>query len=267
MGAETLRPARGYSDAAGSSLNDDQRRHFRERGWVIARGFCPAAETATLSAWTEELAGRPERAGAEMVYHETSLADPASRIVQRIENFCPYHEGFDRFVRGRIRAAVEFLLGQAAVLFKDKINFKLPGGAGFEPHQDQQAGWSAYAPLFVTALVSIDPATLENGCLEIADTPRLGRLIGKEWEPLSPSELAGLALEPVPCTPGDVIFFDSFVTHASKPNRSSQARRILYLTYNVASDGDHRERYFRDKRASFPPDIERQPGIEYRFRV
>ncbi len=31
------------------------------------------------------------------------------------------------------------------MLFKDKINFTLPGGDGFKPHQDQQTGWSASA--------------------------------------------------------------------------------------------------------------------------
>ncbi len=58
-------------------------------------------------------------------------------------------------------------MGGPVVLFKDKINFKMPGGPGFKAHQDQQAGWTRYAPLFVTALVTIDPATLENGCLEM----------------------------------------------------------------------------------------------------
>ena len=45
------------------------------------------------------------------------------------------------------------------------------------------------------------------------------------------------------------------------------ARRILYLTYNRLSDGDQRERYYRDKFAAFPPDVARVPGSEYVFRV
>jgi hypothetical protein len=49
--------------------------------------------------------------------------------------------------------------------------------------------------------------------------------------------------------------------------RSNVRRRVLYVTYNLAADGDHRVSYFADKRASFPPDIERTPGVEYRFRV
>jgi ectoine hydroxylase-related dioxygenase (phytanoyl-CoA dioxygenase family) len=155
-------------------------------------------------------------------------------------------------------------MGGPVVLFKDKINYKMPGGAGFKAHQDQQAGWSVYAPLFVTAMVTLDPATLENGCLELAPRRQGQGLIGEQWVPL---EESGLRLQPVPTAPGDVIFFDSFVPHASKANLTDSPRRILYLTYNLASQGDHRERYFADKHASFPPDVDRDQEKTYVFRV
>jgi ectoine hydroxylase-related dioxygenase (phytanoyl-CoA dioxygenase family) len=174
----------------------------------------------------------------------------------------------DGLVRqGRLMAAVSALMEAPSVLFKDKINFKQPGGAGFEPHQDQQAGWSVYAPLFLTAMISIDRATEENGCLQIARMPRPRAILGEEWKPLTESDLGGHKLVSVPTEPGDVIFFDSFVAHASEPNRSDTQRRILYLTYNRLADGDHRVRYFHDKRQSFPPDVEREPGREYKYRV
>jgi hypothetical protein len=248
-------------------LTDDQVGAFHRDGWVKAAGFFTPAEVADMDQWTNELLSRPETPGEHMVYYEQSYRAPAERIVQRIEYFCGYHPEFDRFVNGELKAAIARLLGEPAVLFKEKINLKLPGGAGFEPHQDQQAGWSAYAPLFVTALVSIDRATLENGCLEMAAGPRHSDLIGPEWAPLTPTEMSGLSLAPVPTAPGDVLFFDSFAPHASKRNETADARRILYLTYNRQADGDHRDRYFADKRASYPPDIERAPGREYRFRV
>jgi hypothetical protein len=44
-------------------------------------------------------------------------------------------------------------------------------------------------------------------------------------------------------------------------------RRNLYLTFNRQRDGDFREQYFADKRRSFPPDFEREPGARYVFRV
>jgi ectoine hydroxylase-related dioxygenase (phytanoyl-CoA dioxygenase family) len=241
---------------------------YRRVGWVLARGFCTPSEVAALARWTDALAALPEEAARHMVYRETSLVDAGRQVIQRIENFCPFHGEFDAFVRaGKLRAAIDQLLDAPACLFKEKINFKMPGGAGFEPHQDQQAGWSRYAGLFVTALVTIDPATIENGCLEMADGARFAGLIGKEWRPLTAAEMSSFALVPVPTAPGDVLFFDSYAPHASKPNLTDRQRRILYLTFNAAADGDHHDRYFSDKRASFPPDVERVPGVDYKFRV
>jgi hypothetical protein len=250
-------------------LSADQLARFDAAGWVFAPNFLAPGEMADVSAWIDALLARPEVAGEHWVYRQPSLLDPARKVVQRIENFCPHHAEFDAFVRrSRLAAAIEQILGGAAALFKEKINFKEPGGAGFELHQDQQAGWSRYAPLFVTAMVCVDPATIENGCLEVAVGPsRLDRLIGEEWRPITTAERAGISLRAVPTRPGDVIFFDSYFPHASKDNLTAERRRMLFLTYNAAAYGDAREQYHRDKRASFPPDIEREAGAEYKFRV
>jgi 2-aminoethylphosphonate dioxygenase len=253
---------------SGATLGSAALEHFAQHGWVALKHFFSAQLTLDIARFTDEVCALPERAGAQMVYREASLLDPNASVIQRIENFCPHHKAFDALIRGgRLQQAVEQLLDGPAVLFKDKINFKMPGGAGFEAHQDQQAGWSAYAPLFITVMVSIDHATIDNGCLEMASGPRRFGLIGREWAPLTAQELTPHSLVPVPTRPGDVLLFDSYAPHASKPNLSAGQRRILYLTYNRASDGDRRAQYYADKRASFPPDIERRPGVEYRFRV
>jgi len=256
------------AETEAQDITADQIAQFERTGWLAARDFFSAAETAAISAWTDALLAMPEIPGKQMVYHEQSLKDPTQKVVQRIENFCPYHPPFDALVRGgRLERAAGRLLGGEAILFKEKVNFKMPGGAGFEPHQDQQAGWTTFTPMFVTALVCIDKATVENGCLEMTDAPRFAGLIGKEWTPLTLREMASFSLISVPTEPGDVLFFDSYAPHASKPNLTDKARRILYLTYNLKADGDHRARYYAEKRANFPPDIERAPGTDYKFRV
>lgn len=248
-------------------LSAQQLATFRNSRWLAVRGFCSPAEVEDLARWTDELVAMPEVPGRVMVYHEPSLIDPSSRVIQRIEYFCPFHTGFAAFASGRLREAIDQLFGALSCLFKEKINFKMPGGAGFEPHQDQQAGWSRYARTFLTAFVAIDRATIENGCLEMATTARFDKLIGEEWRPLRPEEMEGFSLVPVPAEPGDVLFFDSYAPHASKPNLTRAQRRILYLTYNAVADGDHHDRYFAEKRKSFPPDIERDKNVTYKFRV
>jgi ectoine hydroxylase-related dioxygenase (phytanoyl-CoA dioxygenase family) len=185
-----------------------------------------------------------------------------------MENFYPYHEGFRRlFDAEKMRGSVGQLFGEPAVLFKDKVNFKLPGGDGFKPHQDVQAGWDRYGSLHISVLLCIDEATVENGCLELVKGFHNRGVVGTMWEPLTEEVMAGMKFEPHPTRPGDVVFFDSYAPHGSGPNLTNQRRRILYVTYGRQSDGDQRARYYADKRASFPQDCEREAGKSYVFRV
>lgn len=248
-------------------LGSEQAAVFARDGYVVVRGLFDAAEVADIRRWTDEVQRWPETAGRHMMYFEHT-AD-GERLLNRMENVLPWHAGFRGLAGGRaLLGACAQLFGEPAVLFKDKINFKLPGGGGFEAHQDVQAGWSCYAPLHITALVAVDRATVANGCLEMASDFRGAReLIGNEWEPLDARQLAGLHWRHIESEPGDAVFFDSFVPHRSGPNGTGEARRVLYYTYNPASAGDHLQRYYADKRASYPPDIEREPGREYRYRV
>jgi hypothetical protein len=249
-------------------LGADQVAAFRRDGFVVVPGLFTPEEVAAISEWTDEVQGWPETPGKYMMYFEDSLADQGARILNRVENVLPYHPQFQALATGlKMQGACGQLFGEPAVLFKDKINFKLPGGDGFAAHQDVQAGWSRYADLHVTALITIDRTTIENGCLEMAAGLHDRGLIGSEWEPLDDTDTGGTAYVPIEAAPGDAVFFDSFAPHRSGPNRTDEARRVLYFTYNKLSDGDHLAQYYADKRESYPPDIEREPEKEYRYRV
>lgn len=241
---------------------------FERDGFVVVRGLFGADEMQRVSRWSDEVESWPEIPGKYMMYFENSLLEPGKRIINRIENFYPYHDGFRvLFEDPRVMGRLTELFREPAVLFKDKINFKYPGGDGFKHHQDQAAGWWDYADLFISTLISIDEATPENGCLEIAPGNDKHRRLDREWRPFTAEEIKKMNFVQVPTKPGDVIFFDSFVPHGSYPNLSSARRRILYITYNRLSDGDHRLRYYADKRKNYPPDCEREAGKEYVFRV
>ncbi len=248
-------------------LTQDQIASFRANGYLHVPGMYDADEVAQISAWTDDLAGSPEVPGKDWKYFEKS-ADDGGRILCRIENFVPVHAGFAELIkRRRMQIAVSELFGEEAVLFKDKINFKLPGGDGFKAHQDMQAGWLDYAPLHITAMVAIDATTPENGSLEMLPGWHDRGLLGKLWAPLSDEDTGHAEYVPLHCAPGDAVFFDSFVPHRSAPNRTDRSRRVLYITYNAASAGDHRAAYYADKHRNFPPDVERDPAREYAYKV
>ena len=238
---------------------------FNRDGFVIVRGLYAGDELREIIAWTDEVISYPEVPGHYMMYFEKNRRDPSQRILSRMEDIEPHHRGFSRlFTTDKMPGCVSELFNEEAVLFKDKINFKLPGSDGFKAHQDVQAGWDRYASLHITALVSIDASTIENGCLEIAPGHHKKGLIGESWKPL---EEDALEYVPVPTAPGDAVFFDSYTPHRSQPNLTASPRRVLYVTYNRRSEGDHRRRYYDDKRKSYPPDCERVAGREYVFRV
>ncbi len=248
-------------------FSDDELAAYRRDGFIVVRGLFDAAAMRGIAQWTDEVQGWPETPGKWMKYFDESLKHPGERVLNRVENFCPYHAGFDALVGGALKGRIAELLGEPAVLFKEKINFKLPGGGGFEAHQDIQAGWDKYGSLYVTALVSVDQATVENGCLEVSAGHHQDGMIGESWRPLSGDELDGVEFIPLESEPGDAVFFDSFTPHRSAPNMTDSPRRVLYITYNRASEGNHRAQYYADKRNSYPPDVERDPNKTYIFRV
>jgi ectoine hydroxylase-related dioxygenase (phytanoyl-CoA dioxygenase family) len=197
------------------------------------------------------------------------LLDGKKELINRIENMTPFHDGLFELA-GCFIPSIGQLLGEEAALFKDKINFKMSGGEGFEPHQDSQAGWEDYATYFISVMVCIDEATLENGCLELSPRPSPlaeAHLVGQEWVPLSEDATADMDFKPYPVQPGDVIYFDSYAPHKSARNLTDTTRRLYFSTYNRLSEGDHLATYYADKRKSFPPDIEREAGKEYVYRV
>ena len=248
-------------------LDNAQLAEFAQDGYLLVRDMFDRGAMADIARWTDEVVALPEVPGQHMAYYEDHLREPGRRVLSRIENFCPFHTNFDTLLRaGLVSRCVQQLLGEAAVLFKEKINFKMPGSDGFKAHQDVQAGWDTYAPLHITLLLSIDDSTPENGCLEIAPEQHRRGLLGPMWEPL-PDPSPGVQYKACPTGAGDAVFFDSFIPHRSFPNLTDAPRRVLYITYNGVSHGDHRERYYADKRANFPPDCEHKPGQQYAFKV
>ncbi len=239
--------------------------HYHDKGYVVLPGAFPPAEVKLLDRWSHELLGMPEAPGRHWVYWEKSLKNPGQKIVSRIENIAPFHTGFCELA-DVLKGVCAQVFGEPAVLFKEKINFKMPGGDGFKPHQDSQAGWGRYASRFCSVLVCIDDATVENGCLQIVAGHHQGTRYS-EWAPLTDEDMAGMELIACPTRRGDIILFDSYTPHASEPNMTDKVRRIYFATYNRLSEGDHLAAYYADKHRNYPPDIEREADKEYVFRV
>lgn len=262
-------------------LTPDQIASFDRDGFLLikAADMWTPAELRLLLASVDELDQWPDAPGKYMKYYEADrraqVEPPATppKLLCRIENFTQYSPALDFVLNGdKLPAMATDLFGEPSLLYKEKVNMKLPGGAGFAPHQDVAAGWWMYGQsLHLSCLVSIDAATPENGCLEVVAGEHRRGLLGGDWAEMPPAVVEEYnkanAWRLVPTQPGDVLFFDSYVPHRSAPNDTDAPRRVLYATYAKGSEGDYRERYYADKRQAYPPDCEREEGKKYEYKV
>lgn len=240
-------------------LRPDEIRQFEERGFLILRRFFDAEAVGHLSRWLDALqAGDTGGDDDYYPYYEESVLDGRPTLV-RIENLChdPALPECRLLLGEEVLAVARALLGEEPLLFKDKANYKLPGGRGDKLHQDQAAGWNAYGRNFLTLCVCIDENREENAAISILSSGNYRKeLMGPEWQPLREDDPPWEPAEEYTlfeADPGDVVLFDAYVPHGSPPNRSSRPRRNIFLTFNGASDGDQRARYYADKLKSYPP--------------
>ena len=113
------------------------------------------------------------------------------------------------------------LLGEPAVLYKEKINYKLPGGAGYSAHQDAPAYPMISA--HVSAMIAIDDADETNGGLEVVSDHFDAVLPTDARGCIEPAVAASLDWLPVAVPAGSTLWFHSRTPHRSAANRSSSA--------------------------------------------
>jgi len=214
-------------------------------GFVKLEGFLTPHELRQLQGWVDEIGSWP--ADPERWMHHSEQTDRGVCLA-RTENFATHHDGMrELLTKGRIVEVASQLLGQPAVLYKEKINYKYPGGGGYAAHQDAPA--YAFIKNHITCSLAVDPATPENGCLFfVSGLHKTGLLPLDAVGCIDPKFAETLTWEAAPLAGGDALFFSSYAPHRSPPNLTNQPRRTLYLTYNALSEGDLREEYYADKR-------------------
>jgi hypothetical protein len=220
--------------------------HFATHGWALTEPLDPEG-LAALRQWVDEIERWPHP-GEGWLHHQEMTADGPKLC--RSENLIPFHAGLRCFLtEGPMLETATALLGERAVLYKEKINYKLPGGAGYSPHQDAPA--YPFVANHVSCMVAVDEATVDNGCLEVVSAEHHQVLALDDRGCIAADIVSSFTWEPIPARAGQTLWFHSRTPHRSGANRSSVARRALYPTYNAASEGDLREAYYRDKLATF----------------
>ena len=216
-----------------------------------------AADADAVASWADAIESWPVGTHVWGQYAE-QITDRVA--VCRTENVSACHPGVAALVDVLLRELAVGALGEPAVAFKDKINYKHPGGAGFRPHQDRLAYPGVARVLSV--LVAIDECTTESGCLWLAE--------GVE-EPLPTDErgvvrddvVDSLRWAPAELAAGDAVLLDGLTPHYSEANRGDRRRRVLVASYAPADEHYSRDRYYSARAET----MRRASQEDGRFRI
>jgi ectoine hydroxylase-related dioxygenase (phytanoyl-CoA dioxygenase family) len=148
--------------------------------------------------------------------------------------------------------SAETLLGGEVYHYHSKMIMKDPKvGGAWTWHQDYGYWYQngVLFPLLCSAFIAIDPASRENGCLQvIKGSHRLGRIdhiltgdqAGADKDRVN-EILKRLELVHVEMSPGDTLFFDCNLLHRSDQNRSEKPRWSMICCYNAARNDPYKE--------------------------
>jgi len=209
---------------------------------VVRPGLLDRDAVAALQAWALEVEAWPSGSHVWGHYAEQTALGPR---ICRTENVSACHAGMASLVTGVMQARAGEALGEPAVAFKDKLNYKQAGGAGYGVHQDKVA--YPGAGRVASILVAIDDCTVESGCLWLA---------GGVHEVLPVDErgvvrddvAAGLDWFPAELAAGDAVVIDGLAPHYSQANGSDAPRRVFIASYAPASEGYERAHYYGARR-------------------
>ncbi len=213
-------------------LNDDQIQFYSNNGYlVIERLFDRDRINQALAAIDDMLSpDNPEKP------YEFEPRDGAT--VRRIWSPTKKHPTFrDLASDPRLLDCIEALIGKDILFHYSKLNMKGPKvGSVVEWHQD----FSYYPHTntdLVTALIFLDDASIENGCLRVLPGSHLHGLVSHEEGGFFRGKAQGVIDEQavsIEVPAGSVLLLHCLTLHASDRNESTLPRRTFLPAYRAA---------------------------------
>jgi len=213
---------------------------FARDGFVILPDFFAKEEIAPL----QEACLQDPTVGGRL----RAVADSDGHA-QEIIGWSAYSDDYLGMVTrlARLVAGAQRLLGRPVYQWHSKLSMKRPRTPGrWDWHQDYPYWYKegCLLPDMLTAMIAVDPLSLENGCVQLVrgshlagriDHVPIGQSVGCDPVRLTllRERLETVAVE---LSPGDVCFFHANTLHASGANLSDGPRTILHISYNTVDN-------------------------------
>ena len=149
-------------------LTNEQITEFNDKGFIVIKDYFDEEVMRKVSEWLDELHDKVPIKGGEAKYYEKSTLN-GKNILVRVEHVLGDQnpEMSKLLLSKKTIGCLTDLFGETPVLFKEKINYKLPGCRADKLHQDQAAGWNAYGDFYISMGIVVDENRKENAALSI----------------------------------------------------------------------------------------------------
>ena len=243
-------------------VSEQERAQLDRDGFLVRENVFDAAELKAIAQECEDLvshlqAAKRREKNVVGSYMFEALVDEgtvvkwepnAPEVVQGIEPFAHINEPLKQWgLDARLLDPCKAIVGQDdIILFTEKLNVKRARfGGDIVLHQDFPY-WENQTPIahrVATAMIFLDDADIENGCLEVAPgTHKVGKhpqrtdADGFGSLEMDPAKFDMGRLQPLQVKAGTVAFFGAFLVHRSLPNHSNRDRRALLYSYQPAGE-------------------------------
>jgi ectoine hydroxylase-related dioxygenase (phytanoyl-CoA dioxygenase family) len=227
------------------SLSSDQIREYHENGYVVAKGFFDREEI--------DLLRRAAKEDRQLDQHSFSRGDGEGGQVRLSLWNHPGDTIYGMFARCEsvVNSAEGILDGEVYHYHSKMIMKDAKVGGAWAWHQDYGYWYqnNVLFPLLTSAYIAVDPATRENGCMQvIPHSHELGRIdhvltgdqAGADLNRVN-EILKRLPLVYVEMDPGDTLFFHANLLHRSDQNHSENPRWSMICCYNAARNNPYKE--------------------------
>jgi ectoine hydroxylase-related dioxygenase (phytanoyl-CoA dioxygenase family) len=225
-------------------LSDEQIARFQRDGYLLGRSFLDREETDILL--------KAARADAAFKKHAHDLKDGEGGTAKLVLWNKAGEDIYGAVARcHRVVDAMEQLLGGEVYHYHSKMSIKEPyTGGAWAWHQDYGYWYQngCLYPDLASVYIAVDPATRENGCLQLLkgshlmgriEHGRYGEQTGAEPERTA-AAMQVMELVYAEMAAGDALFFHSNTLHRSDQNKSPHPRWGLLCCYNTRHNNPYK---------------------------